>query len=175
MMEKLILFSIAMVAVLLVRRFLICITLIRGRSMLPTLRNNDIVLVSRLSFLLRPPKRGEIVICFYPGRKMKRFPFLRQPMVKRVIALPGETIEIIEGETVLNGVALPEPYLSSEYTRWKRSMAPVTLGAGQYFVMGDHRDASHDSRRVGPLEQSMLIGRVFMLVWPPRRWRRFRA
>jgi len=157
-----------------VRRFLVCISLIRGRSMLPTLRNNDIALVSRLSCLLRKPRRGDVVICFYPGRRMKHCRWLRQPMVKRVIALPGETIEIVEGQTMIDGEPLEESYLDSDHNRFRRSMAPVALGPRQYFVMGDNRDFSNDSRRVGSLERSMLTGRVLILLWPPKRWGRVR-
>lgn len=159
---------------LIVRRFFVCISLIRGRSMLSTLRNNDVALVSRLHYLLVKPKRGDIVICFYPGRQMKHCRWLRQPMVKRVIALPGETIEIVEGQTMIDGQPLEESYLDPNHNKFRRSMAPIVLGTNQYFVMGDNRDGSHDSRRVGPLERSMLTGQVLLLLWPPRRWGRVR-
>lgn len=174
MMGRLQFLLILIPAALLLRRFVVCFSLIRGRSMLSTLKNNDVVLVSRWRFLLRRPRRGEVVICFFPGRRIKHFPRLRQPMIKRVIALPGETIEIVEGQTLINGAPLEEAYLDPAYQRFRRNMDPVVLSDREYFVMGDNRDSSLDSRRVGALDRSMLSGCVQLRLWPPRRWGRIR-
>ena len=155
---------------LLVRRYVLCLTRIQGRSMLPTLRNGQWALVTRWDGRLSGPRRGDIVICFFPGRMMKRLPFLRQMMVKRVVGLPGETVAFEEGAVLIDGLPLAEPYLDPARCRHRLSRPPVTLGENQYFVLGDNRAASHDSRAVGPLDRRLIVGRVrFVLPFPAGR------
>lgn len=158
-------------AVLVLRLFVVNVARIQGGSMLPTLRNRDFALVWRLTYQFREPRRGDVIICHYPGRKMKRLPFLPQAFVKRVIGLPGDTLEWVEGELLLNGEPLAEPYLDPARCRFTRTRPPVTLGPDEYFVLGDNRDSSNDSRRVGPLRRSAIRGRVVCILWP---WRRIR-
>ncbi len=158
-------------AVLVLRLFVVNVARIQGGSMLPTLRSRDFALVWRLPYQFREPRRGDVVICHYPGRKMKRLPFLPQAFVKRVIGLPGDTLEWLEGELLLNGEPLQEPYLDPSRCRFTRTRPPVTLGPDEYFVLGDNRDSSNDSRRVGPLRRSAIRGRVLCVLWP---WRRIR-
>lgn len=174
LIEILIEVLIAVVIAALLRRYVICFSLIKGRSMMHTLRDKEIVLVSRWAYLRKAPRRGDVVICYYPGRKMKKIPWMRQPMVKRVVGLPGETIEIIEGQTFIDGRELREGYLDPRCTRFKRNKSPVHLEENQYFVMGDNRDNSNDSRRVGPLEKNAITGRALCVLWPPKAWRRIR-
>lgn len=158
----------AVAAALLIRRYALCLTRIQGRSMMPTLLSGQWTLVTRWSFLFGLPKRGDIVICFFPGRMMKRLPFLRQMMVKRVIGLPGETVAFEEGTVLINGLPLHEPYLDPTRSRRPLTRAPVTLGKDEYFVLGDNRDVSHDSRAVGPLKRKMIAGKVrFVLPFRP--------
>lgn len=156
------------------RCFVVSIARIKGRSMLPTLHDRDVVLVWRLPYLLGRPRRFDVVICHYPGRQLKRLPFLPQAFVKRVIGLPGETLEVIEGVLHVGGQPVAEPFLDPERTRFFRSRPPVTLGPDEYFVMGDNRDSSNDSRRVGPLHRRAIVGRVVCVLLPLRRIRRFR-
>ena len=163
----------AALAVLL-RLFVVSLAFSCGSSMLSTLRNKDVALVWRLPYLFRQPRRGEVVICHYPGRKMKRLPFLPQAFVKRVIGLPGETLEVIEGVLHIDGQPVAEPFLDPERTRFFRNRPPVTLGPDEYFVMGDNRDSSNDSRRVGPLRRRAIVGRVVCVLLPLRRIRLFR-
>ncbi len=163
---------IAVAAALLLRRYVICFSLIRGRSMLPTLRDREVVLVWRGAYLRHAPRRGDVVICYYPGRKMKGIPWMRQPMVKRVIGLPGEQLEIVEGQTFVDGRELREDYLDPRYTRFRRLKKDVQLEENQFFVMGDNRDNSNDSRRVGPLDRKAITGRAVCVLWPPKGWRR---
>lgn len=158
-------------AVLILRLFVVNVARIQGGSMLPTLHNRDFALVWRLPYLFREPRRGDVVICHYPGRKMKRLPFLPQAFVKRVIGLPGDTLEWVEGELLLNGTPLAEPYLDPARCRFPRTQPPVTLGPDEYFVLGDNRDSSNDSRRVGPLSRRAIRGRVVCILWP---WKRLR-
>ena len=151
-------------AVLVLRLFVVSLARIRGRSMLPTLHDRDLALVWRLPYLLRRPRRGEVVICHYPGRKMKHLPF-PQAFVKRVIGLPGDTVEWQEGVLLLNGEPLREPYLDPARCRSRRTRPPRTLGPDEYYVLGDNRDSSNDSRSVGPLRHRAIRGRVVFLLW----------
>ena len=164
----------AFAAALFLRLFVVSLARIKGRSMLPTLHDRDFALVWRLGYLLRMPRRGDVVICHYPGRKMKRIPFLPQSFVKRVIGLPGDTLEWIEGELLLNGTPLAEPYLDPARCRFPRTRPPVTLGPDEYFVLGDNRDSSNDSRSVGPLRRHAIRGRIVSILFPLKRIRRIR-
>ena len=169
-MSDLLALVLTVIAALLIRRYVFCLTRIQGRSMTPTLKNGQWVFVTRFDYRLGFPKRGDVVICFYPGRKMKRFPFLRQPMIKRVIALPGETVAFEEGTVLIDDEPLNEPYLHPLYTRRRFHREPVTLGEDEYFVLGDNRDGSHDSRAVGPLPRRMIVGHArFILPFRPLR------
>lgn len=174
MMEDVFFCLCAIAAAIIVRMFILSFSRIRGRSMLPTLCDRDWTLVWRLPARLGHIRRFDVVICHFPERRMKRFPFLRQCFVKRVIGLPGETLEVVGGIVHINGVPLEESFLDPAYTRFLRDRAPVTLGAGEFFVMGDNRDNSSDSRRVGPLKRRDLLGRVVCIFFPLRRTRRVR-
>ena len=155
----------AFAAALFLRLFVVSLARIKGRSMLPTLHDRDFALVWRLGYLLGKPRHGDVVICHYPGRKMKRVPFLPQSFVKRVIGLPGDTVEWLEGELLLNGQPLREPYLDPARCRFKRTRPPRTLGPDEYYVLGDNRDSSNDSRSVGPIRRRAIRGRVVCLVY----------
>ena len=155
----------AFAAALFLRLFVVSLARIKGRSMLPTLHDRDFALVWRLGYLLRMPRRGDVVICHYPGRKMKRLPFLPQSFVKRVIGLPGDTVEWLDGELLLNGAPLREPYLDPARCRFKRTRPPRTLGPDEYYVLGDNRDSSNDSRSVGPIRRRAISGRVVCLTY----------
>ena len=161
-------------AVLVLRLFVVNVARIQGGSMLPTLHNRDFALVWRLPYLFREPRRGDVVICHYPGRMMKRLPFLPQAFVKRVIGLPGDTIEIIEGVLHINGEPLDEPYLDPARCRFMGTRPPRTLGPDEYFVMGDNRDRSNDSRSVGPIRRRAIRGKVICVLFPFRRIRKIR-
>lgn len=139
---------------------------VKGSSMQPTLHTGQWLLVSRLDYRLGSPRRGDVVICHYPGRYMDRWKLIRQSFVKRVIGLPGETIEIIGGVVHIDGEPLQEPYLDPARCRFRRQMPTRTLGEDEYFVLGDNRDSSNDSRRIGPLPRSMLVGRVRRVIFP---------
>lgn len=154
---------------LVLRLWVVNLAHIKGSSMLPTLRDRDWALVWRLPYRFRTPRRQEVVICHYPGRRMKRCRWLPQAFVKRVIGLPGDTIEFIEGVVHINGRPLHEAYLDPERCRFRRERPPRVLGPDEYFVMGDHRDRSNDSRSVGPIRRRDIRGRVICIVLPLRR------
>ena len=161
--------AVGLALALVLRLYVVNLARIKGRSMLPTLHDRDIALVWRLPYRLRTPRRGEVVICHYPGRKMKRLPFLPQAFVKRVSALPGDTVEWQEGVLLLNGEPLKEPYLDPARCRSLRTRPPRTLGPDEYYVLGDNRDASIDSRSVGPLRRRDIRGRVVAVLFRPLR------
>jgi signal peptidase I len=133
-----------------------------ANSMAPTLKLGDHVRVEEGGGQ-GMPGRGEIWIFQAPGPAP-------QIHVKRIIGLPGETIEVRAGRVRVNGEALSEPYIMAPPTY---GMAPLRLGPDQYFVLGDNRNASTDSHNYGPLPRAAFLGRVRARVWPPNRIRRF--
>ena len=164
----------ALLIALLVRCLAVEVVRVKGGSMRSTLQNGEVMLVNKAAYLLGEPKRQDVVICLYPGRYRDRWKLIPQYFVKRIIGLPGETIAIEEGVVLVNGQPLEEPYLDENHTRRKTSMAPVTLGTDEYFVLGDNRDNSNDSRRVGALKRKALIGRVQAVFFPFKAIRRIR-
>ena len=137
---------------------------VEGVSMQDTLRTGDCLLATRLDALLRAPRRGSVVLCRYPGT--------RKCFVKRLIGLPGDTLELRGGAMYINGAQVREPYVRHAALR---GFGPVTLGDGEYFVMGDNRARSRDSRAVGPLSRRQITAVVRLRVWPPRRAGRIRV
>jgi signal peptidase I len=108
-------------------------------------------------------KRGQIVV-FYKTPKRDE-----DALIKRVIGLPGDTIEMRDGAVVVNGTAIDEPYVHGLQTGCGNSCGPITLGPDQYFLMGDNRSNSLDSRMFGPIPASQVVGRVVLRYWPPEQ------
>ena len=150
----------AFVIALLLRRFVCAFALVRGRSMLDTLQNHELMFVLRFG-LFGQPERFDVVICKYPNRKGL--------FVKRIIALPGETISMEEDVVFINGEAIAESF---PRRKCLRKMDERAVGADEYFVMGDNRPGSHDSRRVGPLKRKQILYRVHSVVFPFKRMRK---
>ncbi|HIU08812.1 MAG TPA: signal peptidase I [Candidatus Limiplasma pullistercoris] len=159
--------AVAVAAALLIRTFLFEPIRVDGESMCDTLQNGEIMLVTKPEYLTGDPQRGDVVICKYPGRT--------ENFVKRVMGIPGDVIEIRSNVVYRNGEALDEPYLTPERNDNGFSMAPFTLGEDEYFVMGDNRDNSHDSRNYYPnsypptpaaLTRDMIIGHVRCVIFP---------
>lgn len=161
-------------AVLFVRQYVGMPVRIKGSSMLSTLHSGEVTLVSRVTLHTKGIQRGDVVICHYPGRYWGKWKLIRQNFVKRVVGLPGETVEIIEGVIYIEGEPLDEPYLDAAHNRRKTSMAARVLGEDEYFVLGDNRDSSNDSRRVGAIRRSEIVGVVTRVVWPLRAMRSIR-
>lgn len=147
---------IPVVAALLIHQYLFTFARVDGTSMLDTLHENNIMGVSRLHYRLNEPQRGEIITCNYPEDGNKLF-------VKRIIGLPGETIEIREGTVYIDGEPIAETYLTRVDDQ---SMDPITLAKDEIFVMGDNRPVSRDSRSVGPLTLDEIYGRVLFVAFP---------
>ena len=157
---------------------------VQGPSMRPTLENGEHVLVNKLVYLkfdpsqlvsmlpfvdeaeessvypFHAPRRGEVIIFRFPRDESRDF-------VKRVIGVPGDTVQINDGQVVVNGIPLAEPYI----TRPDRDdMNQVTVPEGNFFVLGDNRRASNDSRDWGPVPAENVIGRAWVAFWPLNRW-----
>lgn len=128
-------------------------------SMIPTLMPGDRVLVAKFWYRFTEPKRGQIVVFRYPLDPTRDF-------VKRLIALPGETVEIKNGVVYINGEVLEEPYVKN---RDFLSMEKTTVPRGQYFMMGDNRPNSQDSRFWGFVPRNYLLGPAFLRYWPLSR------
>lgn len=150
--------AIAIVIVLVIKTFFFEIITVEGGSMLETLRTGDKLYVSLLTPKINGYERGDIVICFYPGREDR--------CVKRIVALPGETVKIVSGQVYVNGEPLEEPYLEH---RAGYHYPEITLAEDEYFVLGDNRPISHDSHShdVGPV--SRIEGEVRFILWPLNR------
>lgn len=158
----------AVLIALLVRNFVVQSFKIPSGSMQPTLIEGDRVLVNRLSYRLHDVNRGDVIVFSRPDSAAAG-PGEPEDLIKRVIALPGETIEAREGEVYIDGKALDEPYLV-EGTKTLNLDEPVKVPEGEVFVMGDNRGNSSDSRFIGTIPEDSVIGRAFAIIWPPSRF-----
>ena len=151
---------------LLINSFVFFFARVEGSSMLGTLKDGEVLFVWRAGYVFGQPQRGDIVICHYP--KTKDGGYLDQKntcYVKRVIGLPGDTVSIRQGTVYINGEALKESYLETERID-SQSMEAVVLGEGEYFLMGDNRSDSTDSRRMGAVERGKILGKAVGVVYP---------
>ena len=178
---------VAVVAALVIRSIVFEPVRVDGSSMDDTLANGEIMFVSKFDYsstwLCLPwqskeakekapritfggnPQRFDVVICRYPGRGDTNF-------VKRVVGLPGDTIELKEGYLYVNGEKYDEPYINDEYRSGPlNTMSAREVPEGKYFVMGDHRNNSNDSRSVGAIDRNMIVGHVRQVVYPFSEWR----
>jgi signal peptidase I len=138
--------------------FLFQVARVEGTSMAPTLADQDRLVVNKLAYHLGDPHRGDIVMLYYPVNPDKSF-------VKRVIAEPGDTVRIVDGRVYVNDVPLLDDYVPPEY-RSHDDYGPRVVDEGYYFVMGDHRNNSSDSRHWGPVPKKYIIGKVQLRWWP---------
>lgn len=158
--------GIALLVAVLVRTFFLAHYQVEGSSMWSTLHPGDRVFVNKLSYRLHDPNRGDVVVLHELTGTTQR------DLIKRVIALPGETIEIDECNVYIDGSRLDEPYLdptveaSVEWCEY----GPVTVEPDHVFVMGDNRPQSQDSRALGTIHEDDLVGRAFVVFWPSSDW-----
>src|ERR1700674_3443253 len=137
---------------------------VEGLSMWATLDDNDYLIANKIDYRLHAPQRGDIIILRPPTDNSKDF-------IKRVIALPGEKLLIRDGVVYINGHKLDEPYLPEAWTQ-ETNPQPWSLGDGavvpqnEYFVMGDNRNRSQDSRFFGPITRDRIDGRAWFRIWP---------
>ncbi len=179
-----ILIVVALVVAIVIKTFFFQAFYIPSGSMIPTLEVNDRVLVNKLSYRFGAVERGDILVFDSPEAHEVNRSFLERAirsigeatgltspdtvLIKRVIGLPGETVEVKENQVYVNGNPIAEPYLPDGVTM--RDEPEVTIPADSVFMMGDNRNASNDSRRFGAIPREDIVGRAFVTVWPPGAW-----
>jgi signal peptidase I len=133
---------------------------VEGTSMLPRLEDQDRLFINKFVYHFTSIERGDVVVFHYPRDPEKSY-------IKRVIALPGDRLRIDHGTVWLNGMPQREDYVPEEY-RDNESYAEMVIPPDSYFMMGDHRCISWDSRKFGPVERSFIFGKAVFVLWPTR-------
>ncbi|MFH0791868.1 MAG: signal peptidase I [bacterium] len=154
--------GLAILIVVPIRYFLFQPFFVQGQSMEPNLETGDYLIIDEISYRFNNPTRGDIVVLKYPSDPSQRF-------IKRIIGLPEETIDIADGKIVVTKGGTTKQLDESAYILLPfgtTGSVHVTLKDNEYFVMGDNRAVSFDSRRWGPLPRNMIIGRAFFRAWP---------
>jgi signal peptidase I len=131
---------------------------VEGTSMLPNLEDQDRLFINKFAFRLGDIHRGDVVVFRYPKDETKNY-------IKRVIGLPGDRVRIDHGEVYVNGKLLPEPYVPARFTDDK-SQPEMRIPRNEYFVLGDHRNISSDSREFGPVNRDLIYGKAAFVYWP---------
>jgi len=131
---------------------------VEGTSMTPLISDQERIFINKFVYRFEPIARGDVVVFWYPLDRSKSF-------IKRVVGLPGDTVEIREGRVYVNGTYLPEPYVPPESADFG-AMSATQIPAGEYFVMGDHRTSSNDSRIFGPVPRKFIYGKAVFAYWP---------
>jgi signal peptidase I len=162
--KELVLFAIlAFLIVIPIRMFIAQPFIVDGPSMNPTFATSQYLIVDEISYRFEDPARGDVIVFKYPKDQSKSF-------IKRVIGLPGETVEVqvdkflIKNAAHPEGITIPEPYIDTPITY--REPVTITLGPDEYFVMGDNRDQSFDSRSWGPVKRNLITGRPLLRLFP---------
>ena len=131
---------------------------VEGTSMMPRLENHERIFINKFVYRFEPIQRGDIVVFWYPLDPSKSY-------IKRVIGLPGEWVSIEDGRALVNGAPLAEPYLPAYYLD-HQSYPPVHVELNHYYVLGDHRDSSNDSRVWGTVDRKYIYGKAVFVYWP---------
>jgi signal peptidase I len=131
---------------------------VEGTSMAPQLHDQDRLFINKFAYNFEKVERDDVVVFYYPRDTQKSY-------IKRVIGLPGDTVRIVDGRVFVNGTAIAEPYVPERYQD-VRSMDEFRVPAGEYFVMGDHRSISSDSRDFGPVARNLIYGKAAFVYWP---------
>jgi signal peptidase I len=141
--------------------------IVQGPSMEPTFHNDQFLIVSRANYLLAEPERGDIVVFHFPGNQEEDY-------IKRLIGLPGDIIEFRGQQVYVNGELLSEPYIKEPCSASSCPDATYTMGEDEYFLMGDNRNRSSDSRSFEQSQRRVrrehLVGEVVIRYWPPADW-----
>ncbi len=152
--------AVAVVVCVLLITYVVQAFKVQGTSMSPELLDGERILVNKFVYRVADIERGDVVVFWYPEDPKLSF-------IKRVIALPGETIEIRRGVVFVDGTLLEEPYVASA-NEDHRSYGPTLVRPGHYFVLGDNRGGSNDSRSWGLVPERYIYGKAFLRIWPPR-------
>ncbi len=131
---------------------------VEGTSMQPELRDQDRLFINKFAYHFENISRGDVVVFHYPRDPSKSY-------IKRIIALPGDTLSVDEGHVYVNGRRIAEPYVPRRYQD-ARSVPETVIPPGDYFVMGDHRSISSDSRDFGPVNRDLIYGKAAFVYWP---------
>ena len=169
--------GIALVIAIIVRMFLLQQFYISGPSMETTMFTNNRVLVNKLAYQIGDVKRGDVVV--FDRATVNGDDVVHDDLIKRVIALGGETISIKSCIVYINGTILAEPYLPARDTEMTDpqdrcstvDIVDTVIPQGEFFLMGDNRPQSYDSRMFGPITREMIVGRAFVIIWPVTQWR----
>ncbi|GAA0453145.1 signal peptidase I [Alkalibacillus silvisoli] len=148
---------IALVIAFILRTFIFATSVVEGASMVPTLESGERVIFNKAVYLIDEPDRGDIVIIQHPHKNY----------VKRVIGLPNETLETRDNDLYIDGERVDEEYLTEEELQGTGDIEPIVIPDGQYYVMGDNREISKDSRNgLGLIEEDDIIGRSEIIIFP---------
>jgi signal peptidase I len=150
--------AIALVLILFIGIFLYRPVKVEGTSMAPLLADQERIFINQFVYHFEPIDRGDVVVFWYPLDRTKSF-------IKRVIGLPGETVEIRASRLFINGKEWMEPYVPPSYLDGS-SYGPKVIPQDEFFVMGDHRDSSHDSRVFGSVPRQYIYGKAVFAYWP---------
>ncbi|MCH5584983.1 signal peptidase I [Shimazuella sp. AN120528] len=151
---------IALVVAVIIRGFFLEPTYVQGPSMLNTMRTGDKIIINKLVYWFTSPARGEIIV-FHSKED--------RDLIKRVIGLPGDTIQVKNNHVYINGKILSEPYLT--YSTQTSTIPLIKIPSNHLFVMGDNRENSTDSRELGPIPIDQIIGRAEFIYWPISEWK----
>jgi signal peptidase I len=163
--EVTIIVALALVIIVPLRVFVFQTYYVKGASMEPNFHNYEYLIIDKLSYRIGDPHRGDIVVLNSPTDDEESF-------IKRIIGLPGETVTVADAKVYIDGVALDESaYLPDEIKTWGDET--VTVPENSYFVLGDNRTESLDSRIFGPIDRSEIIGKTWARTWPLKRLQRF--
>lgn len=166
--EGLIYVALIFVCVYVVPNYVVQRTVVSGDSMQDTLQDEESLLIDKISYRFTDPKRYDIIVFYPKGRDVEEF------YVKRIFGLPGETVQIKDNEIFINGEKIDDPYAKDAMDYEGIAKKPYVLGNDEYFVLGDHRSASIDSRYLpddplegpGPVKFENIAGKVFLRIWP---------
>jgi signal peptidase I len=135
---------------------------VEGTSMAPLLSDQERIFINKFVYRFEPIERGDVVVFWYPLDRSKSF-------IKRVVGLPGETVEIRQGRVYVDGKRLDEPYVPAQYAD-ASAYGPVRIPPDEYFLMGDHRVSSNDSRVFGSVPSRYIYGKAVFAYWPVERF-----
>ncbi|MGH9774522.1 MAG: signal peptidase I [Candidatus Acidiferrales bacterium] len=135
---------------------------VEGTSMSPLLSDQERIFINKIAYRFEPIARGDVVVFWYPLDSSKSF-------IKRVVGLPGEILELRRGQLFIGGKRIDEQYVPANYFD-DSSFGPIRVPAGEYFVMGDHRDSSNDSRMFGSVPRRFIYGKAVFAYWPANQF-----
>jgi len=166
--------AISLAIIIPIRYYLIQPFYVKGASMEPNFYDHEYLIINEISYRFNDPVRGDIIVFKYPKNPQEYF-------IKRIVALPNEKIQVKDGQVIIyndtypEGAILEEKYLDEDIKTYSISEDIITLGDNEYFVFGDNRTSSKDSRSFGAVDRSFIIGKVFFRGWPFDRMGLFRT